>query len=397
MTTRQSPLIIALLVLIAALAGACGRQPQPTPTAAPATSTPLPPSATPTPVPTSTPTDRPTATFTLSPTPTSTPIPTATPTPVPAPRRLTDGGCCFGPFFLDGKVAFIDRPTATAPVGVYAVTLQGGAPELVEKRLGSYLNGGEFLAYEDGAKFVIERRRDGQRLSFPGLDKVANFSGVTLSPDASQVSWSVRQTEGPFDERVTELWRVAATGKAPEKVISLFGGGLIAWLPGDRWLLSGRRAVAEADRTLFVYDLASGKSVELFQAQGFRNARVSPDGQWIVFLVTLDPKRERNGIWLVRTDGKESRKLDFFGAFAWRDATHLLYMPFQEATQSHEVWAYDVTQMKSTRITDPALTRFKIAQGDFAFAPDGSGLVYVSADDLNLWWLPLPASRTGTE
>jgi len=315
---------------------------------------------------------------------------------VPAPRRLTEGGCCFGPFFLDGKVAFIDKPNASATVGVYAVSLQGGTPELVEKRLGTYLNQGEYLAYQDGAQFVIERRRDGQHLSFPGLDNVENLGGVALSPDGSQVSWSIRDAEGPFDQRVTQLWRVALNGKAPEKVISLFGGGLSAWLPGGKWLLSGRRVVSEAERALFVYDLAGGQSVELFRAMSFRNLRVSPDGTWIIFLVQLDPDPQRDGLWLVRTDGKESRKLDFFGAFAWRDATHLLYMPFQQTTQSHEVWTYDVSDKESARVTDSALTRFKIAQGDFAFAPDGSGLVYVSAEDLNLWWLPLPADRTGT-
>jgi hypothetical protein len=353
--------------------------PAPTETAAPTYT------ATPVPSPTVTPTETP------RPTATPTPLPTATPTAIPQPRRLTAAGCCFGPFFLDGQVAFIDKPSSKTPAGFYAVPLTGGDARLIEPRMGNFLYRGEYFVFEENGRTVIERRRDKARLSFPALDKVENPGGISLSPDGQQIAWSVRDADGPYDQRMSQIWHATAAQSAGQKVMSLFGGGLSAWLSNERWLLTGRDAIADEDRTLFAYDLVAKKRQVLFKAGSFRNLAVSPDGKWVAFVVAFDPQPARNGLWLVRTDGTERMKTDFFGAFAWRDAGHLLYMPFQQAADSHEVWAFDVAQRISVQLTDAALTKFKIAQGDWTLAPDGAGIVYVSADDLSLRWLPLPA------
>ncbi|HYN88950.1 MAG TPA: hypothetical protein VER55_10480 [Ardenticatenaceae bacterium] len=333
--------------------------------------------------PTHTPEPSPTPTATVTPEPTMPPLPTAT--PVPAPRQLTTGGCCWRPFFLDGQVAFIDRPAPDAPAGIYAVPLEGGTPQLVESRLGSYVAGGAFLIYQEGDITTVERRPTGERWTVDTQGQPA-----TLSPDGDEVAWSLRDFEGAFDQRRAQLWRAPLAGAPADAEMTLLGGGLSAWLPGDRWLLTGRRSADEADRALFVLDLTTGQTFDLFRALQFRAVSVSPDGNWVVFLVAQDPTLDRNGIWLVRTDGSELRKLDWFGAYAWRGPGHLLYFPFQPEADSHEVWLYDIEAGVSRRLTDPAVTPFKIAQGDFAVAPDGRSLVYVSAHDQNLWLLQLP-------
>ena len=329
--------------------------------------------------------------------PTATPAPTATPTVIPLPTRLTEAGCCYGPFFLDGAVTFIDKPSDKEPAAFYAVSAAGRRARLAESRMGVFMNGGAYFRYEAEGRIVIERRKDKGQLIFSAWDDVENPSNIALSPDGEQVSWSVREMEGPYDERRTEVWRAALQDAEGEKVMSLFGGGLSAWLPDGRWLMSGRHAIEEEDRTLFVYDLESRQSVELFQALSFRSVSVSPDGQWVAFVVAFDPKPERNGLWLATTDGTQRMKVDFFGAFAWRDATHLYYMPYRESAPANEVWVFNVLKQTSVRLTDPALTPFKIAQNDFAFAPDGSGLAFVSAADLSIWWLPLPADLSALE
>ena len=75
--------LIAILILVAAVLGACSDTPAPTPTPLPPTVTPVP-TLTPTPVP---PTATPVPTLTPTPTPTSTPVPTPTfaPTPIILP------------------------------------------------------------------------------------------------------------------------------------------------------------------------------------------------------------------------------------------------------------------------------------------------------------------------
>jgi hypothetical protein len=397
--TRRARMLLLILCLPALAAWNAGCSMAPAAIAANGTHTPAPPTLTPTvappsPTATLTATPQPTATNTASPTATvtATATATATATPVPAARRLTQGGCCFGPFWLDGQIVFIDKPSPKATAGFYAVSPQGGEPKLIEARLGNFILGGRYFSYQDEqGNQIIERRSDGQRLNLPTPAGLEDASGLSLSPDATQVVWRISDSEGPFDQRQTQLWLAAAGSKDARKIITLYGGGLSAWLPDGRWLLSGRRAVEEAERALFVYDLASGQSTELFRALSFRNLLLSPDGAWIAFTVTLDPKPERDGLWLVRTDGKEQRKLDFFGAYAWRDAGFLYYIPYQPAANSHEIWAYHVASGRSVRVTDAALTPFKVAQGDLAFAPDGRSVAFVSASDLNLWLIPLPA------
>ena len=60
------------------------------------------------------------------------------------------------------------------------------------------------------------------------------------------------------------------------------------------------------------------------------------------------------------TDGAQRMKVDFFGAFAWRDAAHLYYMPYRESAPANEVWVFNVLKQTSVRLTDPALTPFKM-------------------------------------
>jgi Tol biopolymer transport system component len=317
--------------------------------------------------------------------PTASPSPTPTATPTPALVRLTEGGCCFAPFYLDNRVTFIDRPAPDAQVGYYAVPPNGSAPELVEERLGMFHGGGAYFSYFEGRQTILERRADGQRWTLN-----TNAQPIVLSPDVDEISWAQRQFEGPFDRRRSDLWRVSLETGQAVRVTSLFGGGLAAWLPGDRWLLQGRRNVGEQDRTLFVLNLADGSSRDLFQAQQLRSLSVSPDGAWVAFLVAFHTDPARNGMWLVRTDGSEQRQLDWFGAYAWRDGGSLVYLPFQPGAASHEVWLYEVEKGASRRLIDATTAPIKIAQGDFTLAPDGRTLVFVAAADLNLWALRLP-------
>jgi hypothetical protein len=330
----------------------------------------------------------PAAAVTATPPPAATAAPATEPPQLPAtmlPRRLTTGGCCWQPFFLDGRIAFLDRPAAAASAGVYAVPLTGGPPLLVESRLGAFLNDGAFFTYLDDEYTVVERRADGQQWRL-----LTNGQPPLLSPDGSIAAWMEREWEGSVEERRVQFWWKPLDGGRPAFVTSVLGGGLIDWLADGRWLAAGRLAYDAAEGVLFTYVPASKERLDLFQASWFRGVEASPDGRWVIFLVGQDPVPERNGLWLVRTDGGELRRLDWFGAYAWRDASHLFYLPFRPGAASDEVWLYDVAGDASQRLGDPALPPFRVAQGDFFFTPDGRALVYVSAADHNLWLLPLP-------
>lgn len=316
-----------------------------------------------------------------TPTPSITPTPSSTP---PTPRQLTTGRCCFQPFFLDGRLTFMDRPTADGPVGFYAVPPAGGAPELVESRLGTFHNDGAFFAYVDNGYTIVEQRSDGQQWRFYNEEQP-----ILLSPDGRTVAWVKYEWEGLVDERRAQFWWMEL-GDRPAFVTSVLGGGLIEWLADGRWLAAGRLQYTATDGVLFVYEPATRQRLDLFTASWFRGVLASPDGRWVIFLVGQDPQPERNGLWLARTDGSELRRLDWFGAYTWRDPNHLVYLPFQPGATSDELWLYDVTANTSQRLTDPSQTPFKVAQSDFTLTPDGRALIYVSAADNNLWLLPIP-------
>lgn len=329
---------------------------------------------------------RTTATPAPSPTPTATPLPT--PTPVPQPRQLTsDPGCCWSPFFLDdGRVAFLDKPAPEAPTGYYAVPLTGGTPELIETRIGYYLGNGRYFVFWEGEQVVIEDRRDGTQYRPPTEGR-----SVSLLPDGEHIVWSVRDSDSsiPFDQRITRIWQARLDGSEAREVLRLQGGGVVALLPDGTWLLERTSEDDETVRVLERYNAATGERIERFRAARMRSERLSPDGRWLLFFVAQDRVRERNGMWLLPLDGGTPQKLPWFGAYAWEDEDHILYLPFQPSAESHQVRRYTISTGTDEALTDPAQTRFKIAQNNLAFAPDRSGLVYVSATDLNLYWLPL--------
>jgi hypothetical protein len=333
-------------------------------------------------------------TATLTPQPTATPLPTATatatptltpsPTPLATAYRLTDPGCCADPFFLDGKVAFLDKPDAAKPAAFYAVPLTGGKAELIESRLGNFMQGGKYFTFPEKTLTVVERRSDGKQWKLDTKNQP-----VSLSPDGKQVVWSIRDESGPYDQRKSQTFVAALEDGKPTQAPTLLGGGMSGWLPDGRWLLSGRRTATETDRTLSAFDPASGQNSELFRAGNMRSVAMAPDGKWLAVQVALDPQPERNGMWLIRTDGSEKRKLTWFGAFAWRPDDTLIYLPFQPSATTHQVWRYDPVSDRSSALTDPERQPFKIAQSEFLLSPDGSTLVFLSAGDRALWALRL--------
>ena len=64
----------------------------------------------------------------------------------------------------------------------------------------------------------------------------------------------------------------------------------------------------------------------------------------------------------------------------------LVYVPPREAPdQGFAVWKLDVSSGERTRLIDPMQTPLFIANGDWALAPNGKKLAFVSAEDYAIW------------
>ncbi len=331
----------------------------------------------------------PPATATLQ--PTSPPMPT--PTPLPELTQLTHGGCCTQPFWSQDsrQVMYLDKPDANSPTGIYAVNVETGGPaKLVTERIASYTPDMRYAISYDGSFTVLERLADHLQWRIN-----TGRRGILLSPDRLNVIWNLTAQTYPFENRRTSvmLSQLGDGGQvtAPRRVTELLRGSALAWVGNGRLLMSGRIKSDSLTVTLFVYDLASGNTTNLASSERLRSISVAPGGQWVAYTIAFDTQPENNGTWVIRTDGESPVKLPLFGSFQWRGPARMILVPLEENAASHRVYEYDGGSGTVSPLTDPAVTVFKIANGDWALSPDGRMIVFVNAADSNLWMLRLPA------
>lgn len=327
---------------------------------------------------------------TLTATPTAVPpteTPTITPTPAPVLRQLTSGGCCVQPAWSpDGQeVWYLDRPNDAAPSGLWAVSAAGGKPHFVTDKLGIYSPDRALFAYPQSGQTFIERTADGERWVVPAGGRAINFS-----PDGTRITWQVSSSTINFDRRSVEIWVANVDGSAARLAAAVIGGGLGDWLPdGHHVLVSGRDS---SDRVSFIATLNvdDGSLVTVIEAPNIRGAQVSPAGGWLIYQIAFSGDSTQDGLWVLPLAGGTPLRLDVFGAYRWRAEGRLLVIPLEPGTPAQWLVEVDAATGAVRPLTDPAVTPLRIAGGDWALAPDGRRIVFVAAEDHNLWLLELP-------
>jgi Tol biopolymer transport system component len=411
--------LAVLLLLALAIAGCRGQAAPaagPTPvviadvgTSAPPT--PRDPVPTETPIPTATP--RPTASPTASPSPTAIPTPTPTVTPVPRAVQLTTGGCCTQPFWSPDstQVRFVDKRGSQALAGIWGVPVAepGAEPALVSERVEESLATGEYLVETSGNSTSIRRLSDpansaglgDQRWTVP-----AGGRSVLISPSRTHIAWVAVDDDLPPEQQVAAVWVANLDGSEARKVATLRRGGLSGWISEDQLLVNGRESSGAREQVLWALSLQDGGLKEIARAERLRSPTLSPSGHWIAYYVTFAADSTQNGLWVVRSDGSQQRPVprDLFGAYQWRPCTAgggcapeeegLLIVPFRLDAETHEFWEFDPAAGQAQRLTDPAATPFKIANGDWRVSPDGRYVAFVDSKDRNIWLMELPLSSS---
>ena len=388
--THSHKLSMCLMLGLLSVLVACESAPTPTPTQPPVSATAtiqptVPPSPTPSPRSTNTPTP------TVTATPTPTPTPTVTPTPAPSLKKLTSERCCTQPFWsADSKqVLFIDKPNEQAATGIYAVDIAApGAPKLFSERIANFTSDFKYATAIEGQFAVVEQLSDGQKWRIR-----TGGRPLLLSPDRTRIIWNETPLVAANENTVTTLMGANRDGSEARPIVSLTRGSASAWLDDQRLLVSARlNPNASQELTLFVFSLADGSRKELAKSERLRGVLPSPNGEWVAFNIAFDDKNKaQNGLWLVKTHGSGApKKLDFFGPLQWRDNNRFVYVPLETNVASHTFYEYDARSGASRRLTDPQTTPFKIANGDWSVSPDGNQLVFLNAQDLNLWLWTFP-------
>jgi hypothetical protein len=306
---------------------------------------------------------------------------------VPTLVQLTQPGCCVFPFWSsDGQmVLFIDKPQPTAKTGIYGVPITGGEPEFLWQ-IGAPSPDGRYrvLLNPDGETVVEPVDSDVQWIIPNG------GLNVSISPQSIRLAWSETPRSGNFDKRRATIFIADIDGSNPKEVITVFGGGIAGWLDDDHVLLTGKDQPNDEDVQLFGLNVHDGERTPITSNERIRSVEVSPGGDWIFYTITLDPDDpDQEGLWIVKRDGSQPYKVQVFGGARWRDSSHLLIIPIELNVPSHTIWEFDAETGQAYALTDPALTPFRIANGDWSVSPGGDYIVFYGEDEA-LWLLSLP-------
>ena len=68
----------------------------------------------------------------------------------------------------------------------------------------------------------------------------------------------------------------------------------------------------------------------------------------------------------------------------------LLVVPFDPEAAFHRFVEIDPGTGDAKPLTDPAVTPFKIANGDWRVSADGRSVAFVESNDRNIWVIGLP-------
>ncbi len=306
----------------------------------------------------------------------------------PSILSLTEEGCCAGPAWsIDSEwILYFDKPSPDDPVGLYGVPFLGGDVILFNPRVGSYSKDWSLVAYNEAGVTYVERWADSSRWSIPSEGRE-----VHLSPNGEYVLWEIgsRAITSP-DRRQRKTWISNYDGSEPRELLTLHGGSFIGWIGDDSVLVSGGLAPPDP-AGLWKISISDGGAQQLFDTVKPRSVLLSPNGKWLAVTVAFENDPGRNGIWVVRTDGRVSTKLPVYGSYRWRTDSQLLVIPSDMNEPGPYVLQFDLEGDQIWRITDPADTSLPIANNDWQVSPDGNKLVFLSAIDGNLRVLYLPS------
>jgi len=313
-------------------------------------------------------------------TPTFTPLAPLEPTPVPQPSAspLTEPGCCARPSWSEdgSQILFVDDPPGDEPVGVYAVSLDGGAPQLVSATV------------SEDAFPSSNASSDVSALDLPDAARTAR-----ISPKGDRVAWTEGSTAPVnVDLRRRSIWVSQTQGGTAGRVLTIIGGDLIGWAGDGLALIATGRLSESGPRGVWRIPLDGGPPLLLAQGERPRSALLSPSAGWLAFYLAFEEEPSRNGVWVVRTSGEGAQSISGLASFRWGREGQLLYIPYIADRADLSLYVLDLTTGITRALIDGTAFPGGIASNDWAASPTGDRVVYRSAADGRLWILFLGGS-----
>ena len=195
-------------------------------------------------------------------------------------------------------------------------------------------------------------------VTFDDVLAIKAVGGATLSPDGSQVLYTVRQwvAEKERMEARTHIWSVATNGSTPARQITSGekGDSQPQWSPDGKFIsfVSARGAGEDVKAQVYVMRADGGEAARLTDSkENVSSYSWSPDNTRIAY-VTTDARSAAEEANLKKRDDERVFEGDFRYAHAW---------------------VIDVTTKTATRISEG--TNYTVA-GAPSWAPDGKRFVF---------------------
>jgi len=299
-------------------------------------------------------------------------------------RRLAFDGCCPGAWWHPtdaGRLYVIDGNDGQRAAVFEWDTIQGGPVQVIGQAPPPPLSPDgthEVNPSDNGA--LIRRLAD-------NVEWRVETGGATpaISADNSWLLWHAARP----DAEGTEIRVSAIDGTGGRPIVAVEGGSAM-WLDGSRLLISSRERITT---TLTVYDSVADSTFVLGAWDWVRGLTIAPGGGRLMFYRVFSDDSCEDGVYTIETQpGAAAQRLSWFGAWRWRDAHSVYYLPLDSSSDRHTVRYYHISSGDDRLLTDPAAGSFAVANGDWSVSPDGQQIAFWNAADFTLWLLEMTGS-----
>ena len=306
----------------------------------------------------------------------------------PATWPLTPPGCCpVAQWSADSERVFFYYRPENGPAGLWSVTLSGEMA-FVRSRFG-YLSADErvLVSQAPNNNMLIERLDSGASRYLP------NGAVQTLpSSDGRLVAYFNRlRGAGRDGDSLEDITIAPVDSGEPVALLRLSRSDHLTWFPdGKRLLVFGWR-VDGTSPGLWTIDIDTGAAAQIVAMNFLQGVTISPDGQWIAFLATLQSDPAANGMWIVRPDGSGRRRVPLDRAARWAADSKAL-LTLAPAGGGKEIHRLDLVTGARTVLASRDQVDFDVEANAWFVSPDGRHILYRSSRDRALWALQLPVN-----
>jgi murein DD-endopeptidase MepM/ murein hydrolase activator NlpD len=303
-------------------------------------------------------------------------------------RRLMFDGCCattsWHPLQANLMYALDGADNARANVFEWDVAIGGPtgridpAPSLLTSADGTHQ-----IAME-GDEAIIRRTSDGTAWR-------VNTQGAvpSLSTDNQRLLWlNSGDVPLPGQSSPSVSIKVANLDGSDTREIANSSGLSAMWLDNERVLVWQRTTITTE---LFVVNARENVGYTLGAWQWLRGLSIAPGGGRLMFYIAYQEDASRSGVYTIpTTEGATAQQLPWFGAWRWRDADSVYVLPFDSATDVHQLALHHIPSGEQIALTNAATTPFTVANGTWHVSADGQRIAFWNAIDRTTWLLEPP-------